>query len=103
VKGFEHARDCIVPDEFNPQIVIEAKLAEDDGTAREKLTRVPHLYSMSVEGRMAKQGPGYEVVACIAGRGFKQRGEDMKKLLIAAWGKGVHSPDPPSDGTVHPT
>lgn len=87
VKGFEQAPDFIVPDEFNPKIVIEAKLAEDDGTARDKVTRVQHLYAMSMEGRTAKQGPRYDVIACIAGRGFKQRREDMKKLLIATRGK----------------
>ena len=87
VKGFEQAPDFIIPDEFNPQIVIEAKLAEDDGTARDKVTRVQHLYSMSMEGRTVEQGPRYDVIACIAGRGFKQRREDMKKLLIATRGK----------------
>jgi len=87
VQGFEQAPDFIVPDEFNPQSVIEAKLAEDDGTARDKVTRVQHLYTLSMRGRTPKQGPRYEVIACIAGRGFKQRREDMKKLLIATRGK----------------
>jgi hypothetical protein len=31
--------------------------------------------------------PRYEVIACIAGRGFKTRREDMKKLLLATRGK----------------
>jgi hypothetical protein len=87
VQGFEQAPDFIVPDEFNPQSVIEAKLVEDDGTARDKVTRVQHLYTLSMRGRKSKQGPRYEVIACIAGRGFKQRREDMKKLLIATRGK----------------
>ena len=87
VKGFEQAPDFIIPDEFNPQIVIEAKLAEDDGTARDKVTRVQHLYTLSMRDRTPKQGPRYDVIACIAGRGFKQRREDMKKLLIATRGK----------------
>lgn len=87
VHGFEQAPDFIVPDEFNPQSVIEAKLAEDDGTARDKVTRVQHLHTLSMRGRTPEQGPRYEVIACIAGRGFKQRREDMKKLLIATRGK----------------
>lgn len=87
VQGFEQAPDFIVPDEFNPQSVIEAKLAEDDGTARDKVTRVQHLSTLSMRGRTPKQGPRYEVIACIAGRGFKQRREDMKKLLVATRGK----------------
>ena len=74
-----------MPDEFNPQIVIEAKLTEDDGTARDKITRVQRLGSLSMQGR----GPSerFEVIACIAGRGFKVRREDMKKLLLATRGK----------------
>jgi hypothetical protein len=31
--------------------------------------------------------PKYEVIACIAGRGFGVRREDMKKLLLATRGK----------------
>jgi hypothetical protein len=31
--------------------------------------------------------PKFEVVACIAGRGFGVRREDMKKLLLATHGK----------------
>ena len=48
VEGFEQTPDFIIPNEFNPQIVIEAKLAEDDGTARDKVTRVQHLHTMSM-------------------------------------------------------
>jgi hypothetical protein len=87
VQGFEQAPDFIIPDEFNPQIIIEAKLAEDDGTARDKVTRVQHLHTLSMRDRTMEQGPRYEVIACIAGRGFKQRREDMKKLLTATRGK----------------
>jgi hypothetical protein len=84
--GFDQAPDFIVPSEFNAKVVIEAKLTEDDGTARDKVTRIQHLHSLSTNG----QPPGqhkFEVVACIAGRGFGVRSEDMKKLLIATRGK----------------
>ena len=33
--GFDQAPDFVVPNEFNPQVIIEAKLTEDDGTARD--------------------------------------------------------------------
>ena len=39
-----------------------------------------------MEGQPPGQ-PKFEVVAAIAGRGFKVRREDMKKLLIATRGK----------------
>lgn len=87
VAGFDQAPDFIIPDEFNPQIVIEAKLTEDDGTARDKITRVQHLGSLSVRGRAPHEPARFEVIACIAGRGFKVRREDMKKLLLSTRGK----------------
>ena len=87
VAGFDQAPDFIVPDEFNPQIVIEAKLTEDDGTARDKITRVQHLGSLSTQGRTSDEAPRFEVIARIAGRGFKVRREDMKKLLLSTRGK----------------
>ena len=42
ITGFDHTPDFIVPDEFSPQVVIEAKITEDDVTARDKVTRVQH-------------------------------------------------------------
>ena len=86
LEGFDQAPDFVVPNEFNPQVVIEAKLTEDDGTARDKVTRVQHLGALSMEGQPPGQ-PRFEVVACIAGRGFGVRREDMKKLLLATRGK----------------
>lgn len=84
--GFDQAPDFVVPNELNPQIVIEAKLSEDDGTARDKVTRVQHLAGLAQQGHF--EGPSrFELVACIAGRGFGVRREDMKKLLLATQGK----------------
>ena len=76
-----------MPDEFNPQVVIEAKIAEDDGTARDKVTRIQHLYSLSRREFAPDQPPRFDVVACIGGRGFKVRREDMKKLLLSTRGR----------------
>ncbi len=87
VEGFDQAPDFIIPNEFNPFAVIEAKVTEDDGTARDKVTRVQHLHSLSMRERSAGQEPHFQVIACIAGRGFSVRREDMKKLLLATGGK----------------
>ena len=65
---------------------LEAKITEDDGTARDKVTRIQHLGALSMEGQ-PQDSPKYEVIACIAGRGFGVRREDMKKLLLATRGK----------------
>jgi len=86
IKGFDQTPDFIIPSEFNPQIVIEAKVTEDDGTARDKVTRIQHLAELSA-GRSRAGSRRFEVIACIAGRGFAVRREDMKKMLLATEGK----------------
>jgi hypothetical protein len=86
VAGFDQAPDFIIPSEFNPHVVIEAKLTEDDGTARDKVTRVQHLAALSERDMRDKQRR-FEVIACIGGRGFGVRREDMRKLLLATRGK----------------
>ncbi len=86
IAGFDQTPDFIIPSEFNPQVVIEAKITEDDGTARDKVTRVQHLAEIS-KMKSTNDFPGFEVIACIGGRGFGVRREDMKKLLIATRGK----------------
>ncbi len=82
IPDFDQAPDFIVPDEFHPAVIIEAKLTEDDGTARDKITRVQRLRTLRDE-----TGANYSIVACIAGRGFKVRRNDMRRLLIATDGK----------------
>ena len=82
IAGFDQTPDFIIPDEFTPVAVIEAKLTEDDGTARDKVTRVQRLRTLRDEA-----GDNYDVIACIAGRGFKVRREDMRRLLQATDGK----------------
>lgn len=82
VLGFDQAPDFIIPNEVNPAVIIEAKLSEDDGTARDKVSRVQNLRALR-----DRMGGTYEIVACIAGRGFKVRREDMRRLLEATDGK----------------
>ena len=82
ITGFDQAPDFIIPDEFNPVALIEAKLTEDDGTARDKVSRVQRLRTLRDQ-----TGHTYDVIACIAGRGFKVRREDMRRLLQATDGK----------------
>ena len=86
IQGFDQTPDFIIPSEFNPQIIIEAKLTEDDGTARDKATRIQHLGQLSMEGQPEGQFK-YEVIACIGGRGFGVRSGDMEKMLLATRGK----------------
>jgi hypothetical protein len=82
ITGFDQTPDFIIPDEFSPVALIEAKLTEDDGTARDKVSRVQRLRTLRDQ-----TGQSYDVIACIAGRGFKVRSEDMRRLLQATDGK----------------
>ncbi len=86
IPGFEQAPDFIIPDEFHPQVIIEAKITEDDGTARDKVARILRLVGMAEE-RVRQGQPTYQVIACLAGRGFGVRREDMRQLLLATHGK----------------
>jgi hypothetical protein len=86
IPGFDQAPDFIIPDEFSPKVVIESKITEDDGTARDKVTRIIRLCQMA-EDRLRQGQPAYQVVACIAGRGFGVRREDMRQLILHTKGK----------------
>jgi hypothetical protein len=86
VPGFEQAPDFFIPNEFSPDVIIEAKITGDDGTARDKATRMINLAKMRDE-RIASGAPGFQVVACIDGRGFGVRREDMRRLILKVDGK----------------
>ena len=67
-------------------MVIEAKITSDDGTARDKVARIKELETQ--RRRHVKAGrPSDEVVACIDGRGFRERREDMRQMLLRLNGK----------------
>lgn len=85
-EDMDQAPDFLVPNQHAPQVIIEAKLAEDDGTARDKVTRVQHLAELRDE-RMRAGKAAFDVIAAVDGRGFGIRREDVKKLLVATRGK----------------
>lgn len=83
---FDQAPDFVAPAVMNAEVIIEAKMTQDDGTARDKVTRLQHLdrirSDMESAGRTA-----FELVAAIGGRGFGVRRSDMAKLILATRGK----------------
>ena len=79
IKGFEQAPDFRIPAD-NPKVIIEAKVGEDDGTARDKVARVRTLRQNEDK---KKPEDRCTVVAVIDGRGFAQRTKDLKRLLEA--------------------
>lgn len=86
IPGFGQAPDFCIPDELNPAVIIEAKITSDDGTARDKITRIKELETQRNK-HVLKGRSYYEVVACIDGRGFRQRRADMRDLIIRLNGK----------------
>jgi hypothetical protein len=86
IPGFGQAPDFCIPDEVEPVVVIEAKITNDDGTARDKVARIKELETQRNQ-HVAEGWKPYEVVACIDGRGFRERREDMRQLLLRLQGK----------------
>lgn len=86
VPGFDQAPDFFIPDELAPRVIIEAKITGDDGTARDKVARILRLAQMRNE-REASDRPSFELIACIDGRGFGVRRQDLRDLLTATRGK----------------
>lgn len=86
VPGFEQAPDFFIPSEFAPAVIIEAKITNDDGTARDKVARLKALAEMR-DRRLREGKSSFEVVARIDGRGFGVRVQDMRDMLLATHGK----------------
>jgi hypothetical protein len=55
-----------------------AKITEDNGTTCDKVARVQPPGALSLADQSLHE-PKFEVIACIGGRGFGVRQEDMKK------------------------
>lgn len=86
IPGFDQAPDFFVPTEFSPSVIIEAKISGDDGTSRDKVARIIRLAQMR-DGALKRKKIDVEVVACIDGRGFGVRRQDMRDMLRATKGK----------------
>jgi len=82
VPGFEQAPDFLIPT-MNPKVIIEAKLTEDDGTARDKAARLQTLRQYE-DARAQKERR--TIIAVIDGRGFSHRIADLNRMLTACEG-----------------
>jgi hypothetical protein len=82
VPGFEQAPDYLIP-AVDPEVIIEAKLTEDDGTARDKAARLQTLRQYED----ARPAPDRRtIIAVIDGRGFGHRVADLNRMLRACNG-----------------
>jgi hypothetical protein len=93
IEGFPQAPDFLIAErdrarfiaEPEVDLVIEAKLTEDDGTARDKVARIKTLRQN--EDRRAGLGADRrQIVAVIDGRGFEHRARDLADMLEACDG-----------------
>ena len=75
-----------VPDKNTPSAVIYVSVAENGATAMATIDRVQRFANRSCRGDEDGEYE-FEVVACIAGRGFGLDREGMKRLLLATRGK----------------
>lgn len=78
--------DIYVPDWRNPDVVIEAKISNDDGTARDKIARVGNL-AQRARQEGSDDDYAFQVVACVDGRGFGERNREPKNLIKYTQGK----------------
>jgi hypothetical protein len=88
VATFPQAPDILAPYEDSiddVEVVVEAKLAEDDGTARDKVARVKALRA-NEDAREASGEKRRGVVVVLGGRGFGVRAPDLTDLLVACDG-----------------
>lgn len=83
IPTFPQAPDFLVPSREKPRLIIEDKLTEDDGTARDKVARLQTLrqYEDDRPPRLRRT-----IVAVIDGRGFLHRSADLAKMLDACKG-----------------
>lgn len=82
----EQEADIYVPNRTDPAVVIEAKIANDGGTMRDKAARVSNLARQAQ--RQGNDGNwAFQVVACVDGRGFSERYRESKELIENTQGK----------------
>ena len=77
--GVDPGPDFVIPEE-QPAVVIESKVAEDGGTARDKADR---FMNFADSARRA----GFTVCALIDGRGWSERPAALTKVVIATEGR----------------
>ena len=81
VPGWDQAPDFFIPDEFHTVAVIEAKITSDDGTARDKTTRIIHLAELAEERARSGREP-FEVIACADGRDLAFGSDLVRHVLL---------------------
>jgi hypothetical protein len=74
LEGFGQAPDFVLPNRGDMQVMIEAKLSEDGGTARDKASRIQRLYD-EIGGRPIA------LIAVVDGKGFRRINDVLAPIL----------------------
>jgi hypothetical protein len=74
VDGWLQAPDYFLPDRESPVVALEAKIAADGGTARDKASRIERLALMCAEQDVM-------VVAAVDGKGFRRFNDVMLPII----------------------
>lgn len=74
LEGFSQAPDFALPCRKAPKVLIEAKLSEDGGTARDKARRIEHIYHEIGDRPIA-------LVAIVDGTGFRRINDVLAEIL----------------------
>ncbi len=74
VPGWEQAPDFFVPSKEAPVVLIEAKVAEDGGTARDKASRIERLSRLAY-------GRGATLISVVDGLGFLRINDVLAPIL----------------------
>jgi hypothetical protein len=77
--GIDPGPDFLIPDE-NPQVIVESKVAEDGGTARDKAARIQRLADVG-------STRGLVVCAVVDGKGWSERPGALANVVIATNGR----------------
>lgn len=80
IEGWEQAPGFLIPSKAAAEVVIEAKVAEDGGTARDKASRIERL------ARIA-EAKGAVCIAVVDGKGFRRINDALVPILANCKGK----------------
>ena len=80
LEGFSQAPDFVLPAREDPQVVIEAKLSEDGGTARDKASRIERILHDIGDRPVA-------LVAVVDGKGFRRINDVLAPILSHTRGR----------------
>ena len=79
IPNWELAPDFFIPNTMSPEVVIEAKVTEDGGTARDKASRIEKL------ARIARE-KGVILIAVVDGKGFTRIRDALAPIILNSGG-----------------